>query len=122
MARFASQRGVGAGAEAAVDFKKLGNILAAAGAVVLIGACFWWFAFYTSVVRDIGRLTGGGADASLSDALTCLYSSGGICALVAGASSLTGKTPYEPMMFWLGLAGLLLGLLIRFAVKPSSSR
>jgi hypothetical protein len=113
---------VRAAAEAAVDFKKLGNILAAAGAVVLIGACFWWFTFYTSVVRDIGRLTGGGADASLSDALTCLYSSGGICALVAGASSLTGKTPYEPMVFWFGLAGLLLGLLIRFAVKPSGSR
>jgi len=62
-----------------VDFKKLGNILTAAGAVALIGAGFWWFAFYTSVVRDLGRLTGGGADASLSDALTCLYSSGGMC-------------------------------------------
>ena len=49
-------------AEAAVDFKRLGNILTAAGAVVLIGACFWWFAFYTSVVRDLGRLTGGGAN------------------------------------------------------------
>ena len=104
-----------------MDFKKLGNILTAAGAVALIGAGFWWFAFYTSVVRDIGRLTGGGTDASLSDALTCLYSSGGICALVAGASSLTGKTPYEPMVFWLGLAGLLLGLLIRLAAKPSGT-
>jgi hypothetical protein len=108
-------------AEAAVDFKKLGNILTAVGAVVLIGACFWWFAFYTSVVRDLGRLTGGGADTSLSDALTCLYSSGGICALVSGASSLTGKTPYEPMLFWFGLAGLLVGLVIRFAAKPSST-
>jgi len=108
-------------AEAVVDFKKLGNILTAAGAVVLMGACFWWFAFYTSVVRDIGRLTGGGADANLSDALTCLYSSGGICALVAGASSLTGKTPYEPILFWFGLAGLLFGLLIRFAAKPSGT-
>jgi len=104
-----------------VDFKKLGNILTAAGAVVLIAAGFWWFAFYTSVARDIGRLTGGGTDASLSDALTCLYSSGGICALVAGASSLTGNTPYEPMVFWFGLAGLVLGLLIRLAAKPSGT-
>jgi hypothetical protein len=103
-------------AEAAVDFRKLGNILTAAGAVLLIGACFWWFTFYTSVVRDLGRLTGGGADATLSDALTCLYSSGGIC-----ASSLTGKTPYEPMLFWFGLAGLILGLLIRLAAKPSAT-
>jgi hypothetical protein len=111
----------GPAAEAAVDFRKLGNILTAAGAVVLIGACFWWFAFYTSVVRDLGRLTGGGADATLSDALTCLYSSGGICALVSGASSLTGKTPYEPMLFWFGLAGLIVGLLIRLAAKPSGT-
>jgi hypothetical protein len=111
----------GPAAEAAVDFRKLGNILTAAGAVVLIGAGFWWFAFYTSVVRDLGRLTGGGADATLSDALTCIYSSGGICALVSGASSLTGKTPYEPMLFWFGLAGLILGLLIRLAAKPSGT-
>jgi hypothetical protein len=111
----------GPAAEAAVDFRKLGNILTAAGAVVLIGACFWWFAFYTSVVRDLGRLTGGGADTSLSDALTCLYSSGGICALVSGASSLTGKTPYEPMLFWFGLAGLILGLLIRLVANPSGT-
>ena len=111
----------GPAAEAAVDFKRLGNILTAAGAVVLIGACIWWFTFFTSVLRDLGRLTGGGADARLSDAVSCLYSSGGICALVSGASSLTGKTPYEPMLFWFGLAGLILGLLIRVTVKPSGT-
>ena len=104
-----------------MDFKKLGNILTVAGAVVLVGALVWWFSFYSSVVREIGRATGGGADASVFDAWSCLYSSSGICALVTGVSTLAGKTAYEPMLFWFGLAGLLLGLLIRFTAKPGGA-
>jgi hypothetical protein len=104
-----------------VDFKKLGNALTAIGAVVLVGAFIWWFSFYSSVVRDIGRATGGQGDASVLDAWSCLYSSGGICALVTGVSTLAGRTAYEPMVFWFGLAGLLLGLLIRFTAKPSGA-
>jgi hypothetical protein len=108
-------------AEAAVDFKKLGNILTLAGAVVLVGACIWWFSFYSSVVRDVGRATGGGSDATVFDAMSCLYSSSGICALVTGVATLAGRTAYEPMVFWFGLGGLLLGLLIRFTAKPSGT-
>ena len=94
-----------------MDFKKLGNLLTVLGAVTLVGACIWWFSFYSSVVRDIGRVTGGGSDATVFDAMSCLYSSSGICALVSGVSTLAGRTAYEPMLFWLGLAGLLSGLL-----------
>jgi hypothetical protein len=108
-------------AEAAVDFKKLGNVLTAAGAVVLVGACVWWFSFYSSVVREVGKATGGGSDATVFDAMSCLYSSSGICALVAGVATLAGRTPYEPMVFWFGLSGLLLGLLIRFTAKPGGA-
>ena len=56
------------------------------------------------------------------DAVSCLYSSSGICALVSGVATLAGKTPYEPMLFWFGLAGLVLGVLIRFTAKPSGRR
>ena len=35
--------------------------------------------------------------------------------------SLAGKTAYEPMLFWFGLAGLILGVLIRFTAKPSGA-
>jgi len=104
-----------------VDFKKLGNALTVTGALVLVGAFIWWFSFYSSVVREIGRATGGGSDASVFDAMSCLYSSGGICTLVTAVTALTGRTAYEPMVFWFGLAGLLLGLLIRFTAKPGGA-
>lgn len=104
-----------------MDFKRLGNILTVAGAVVLAGACAWWFSFYSSVVREIGKATGGGSDATVFDALSCLYSSSGICALVSGVAALAGRTAYEPMVFWFGLGALLLGILIRFTAKPSGA-
>jgi hypothetical protein len=55
------------------------------------------------------------------DALSCLYSSSGACSLVTGVATIAGRTPYEPMLFWFGLAGLVLGLLIRFTAKPSGT-
>jgi hypothetical protein len=107
-------------AEAAVDFRKFGNVLMLAGAAVLVAACIWWFTYYSSVVREIGKLTGSG-EGSVLDVVGCLYSSGGICGLVASVSVLAGKTAYEPMLFWFGLAGLILGVLIRYTAKPSGA-
>ncbi len=104
-----------------MDFKKLGNVLTLAGVAALIGAVIWWFVFYSSVVREIGKATGGGADAKVTDALSCLYSSSGICAVVSAVATVAGRTPYEPMLFWFGLAGLILGLLIRYAAKPGGA-
>lgn len=102
-----------------MDFKRLGNLLMMLGGVVLVAAVIWWLSFYSSVARDLGKATGGSADAGISDALSCLYSSSGICAVVTGVASLVGKTPYEPMVFWFGVAALVLGLLVRFAAKPA---
>jgi hypothetical protein len=107
-------------AEAVVDFRKLGNLLMLAGVVVLAAACIWWFTYYSSVVREIGKLTGSG-EGSVLDVVGCLYSSAGICGLVASVSVLAGKTAYEPMLFWFGLAGLILGVLIRFTAKPAGA-
>ena len=104
-----------------MDFKKLGNLLMAAGAVALVGAVIWWFSFYSSLARELGRATGGQGDASVFDAWTCIYSSSGVCALVAAVAPLTGKTAYEPMLFWLGLAGLIAGVVIRLSAKPAVS-
>jgi hypothetical protein len=106
-------------AEAAVDFKKLGNVLMIASAAVLVAAAIWWFSFYSSVVREIGQATG--REGSVFDVVGCLYSSSGICGLVATVAVLAGKTAYEPMLFWLGLAGLILGVLIRFTAKPAGA-
>ena len=103
-----------------MDFRKFGNVLTLAGVVVLLAACIWWFTFYSSVVREIGRLTGSG-EGSVSDVVGCLYSSSGICGLASAGAVLAGKTAYEPMLFWFGLAGLILGVLIRFTAKPSGA-
>ena len=103
-----------------MDFRKLGNLLMLAGAVVLVAACIWWFTFYSSVVREIGKATGSG-EGSVFDVVGCLYSSAGICGLVSSVAILAGKTAYEPMLFWFGLAGLILGVLIRYTAKPSGA-
>jgi membrane associated rhomboid family serine protease len=106
-------------AEAAVDFRKLGNLLVLAGVAVLVAACIWWFSFYSSVVREIGQATG--REGSVFDVVACLYSTSGICGLVASVAVLAGKTAYEPLLFWFGLAGLILGVLIRYTAKPSGA-
>jgi hypothetical protein len=108
-------------AEAAVDFKKLGNALTAIGALTLVIAVAWWMYFYNSLMKDFARLTGSRPDAGLSDALSCLYSTSGACGLVSGVATLAGRTPYEPMLFWFGLAAVVLGLLIRFTAKPGGT-
>ena len=104
-----------------MDVKRLGNILIAAGAAVLAASLIWWFAFYKSVIREVGRASGGQGEGSVVDAVSCIYSSSGVCALVSGIATMAGKTAYEPMLFWFGLAGLALGVIIRATAKPSST-
>lgn len=104
-----------------MDFKRLGNILMVAGAVVLAAALTWWFVFYTSVIREVGRASGGPGEGSVVDAVSCIYSSSGACALVSGIATLAGRTAYEPMVFWFGLAGLILGIVIRATAKPTGA-
>ena len=104
-----------------MDFRKLGNALMILGAAVLIGAVIWWMTFYNSIARDIGKATGARPDAGLSDVVSCLYSTGGICVWVQTGATFVGKTPYEPMTFWFGLAALLLGGLIRYTAKPGGA-
>ena len=104
-----------------MDIRRLGNILIAAGAVLLAAALIWWFVFYTAVIREVGRASGAQGDGSVLDAVSCIYSSSGVCALVSGIASMAGRTPYEPLAFWFGLAGLILGVLIRVTAKPAGA-
>jgi hypothetical protein len=109
--------------EAAVDFRKLGNALAALGAIVVAGALVWWFVFYSSVVDQLGRAPGGKeTGAGVRDMWRCLYSSDGLCALISGGANLIGKTPYEPRLFWAGLGALVVGVIIRIAAKPRAAQ
>lgn len=107
--------------EAAVDLKKLGNILAVGGAVVLVAALVWWFTFYSSVVREFSRATGSQGEGSVFEAMSCLYSSSGMCAVVTGIAALAGRTAYEPLVFWVGAVALVVGVLIRVTAKPAGT-
>jgi hypothetical protein len=104
-----------------MDFKRFGTLLAGLGLIALLGAIVWWFTFYQGIVQELAKAPGGHANMSVFDAIGCLYSGTGLCALIAGGANLMGKTAYEPMLFWFGLAALVAGLLVRFTAKPSSA-
>jgi hypothetical protein len=104
-----------------MDFRRLGNILIAAGAAIVAASLVWWFLFYRSVIREVARASGGQGEGSVLDAASCIYSSSGACAFVSGIAQLAGKTPYEPKAFWFGLAALVVGVVIRVAVKPAGA-
>ena len=105
-----------------MDLKKLVNVLLAGGALVIAGAFIWWYSFFSSVMRDVSSVPGAKSEFSVFDAWTCFDSSGDFCALVAGGARLLGKTPYEPKVFWIGLAALVAGALIRATVKPQGAK
>ena len=103
-----------------MDFRKLGNLLVVGGAAVVAAAILWWLFFYSAIMRELAQAPGappGGN--SVFDALSCLYSNRDVCGFIAGFARLLGRTPYEPMVLWVGLAGLILGVLIRVTAKPS---
>ena len=88
-----------------MNANKLGSILFKAGVLITMVAVVWWGMTYGQKAMDVG--------AGLNRALTCLYSSGGLCGLTG---ALTGST-YEPAMFWVGvvllIAGIVLGMIKR---------
>jgi hypothetical protein len=103
--------------------RRAGNILSLLGLVVTAGAFAWWLAFYSAIMRELSRAPNappGGN--SVFDAVSCLYSSKDVCGLIAGAARMIGKTPYEPMLLWAGLAGLVVGIVVRVAARPAGGR
>ena len=105
-----------------MDIRKLGNILAIGGLAVILGAFAWWYTFFSSIMRDVANVPGARGEVSIFDAKSCIYTSSDFCGLISGGARLLGKTPYEPKVFWIGLAALVVGLLIRATTKPSGAR
>jgi hypothetical protein len=106
-----------------VDFKRLGTILTAVGTALTVAAVAWWFTFYSSVMRELALAPGappGGH--SVLDAVTCLYSSQDLCGFITGLARLAGRTPYEPMLFWVGVASLAAGIIVRLSARPTAGR
>ena len=105
-----------------MDIKKLGSLLLIGGALVLVAAVIWWYSFYASIMSDVSNVPGARGQFNVFDAWSCLYTSSDFCGLVSGGARLLGKTPYEPKVFWIGLAAVVAGLLIRATTKPSGAK
>jgi hypothetical protein len=88
--------------------KRLAKVMLASGVGVTVLALLWWARFYGSITRDLDR--------DLSDAFSCLYSSGGACGFVGSLVQLGGGTPYTPIVFWLGAALLIAGSIVGLSV------
>ena len=98
-----------------MNIEKLKKVLMGTGGVILGVAIIWWFSFYSEVVNELGR--GKGWD----DALVCLYSSSGGCAIISGLAKFGGATPYEPLVFWVGIIVLALGVILKFTQSKENT-
>ncbi len=70
--------------------------------LTLGGAFIWWRSFYASALPPGTQLP-----------LECLFRSAEFCSVVGTGSQIIGGTPYQPVVFWLGLIGLVAGLILR---------
>ncbi len=93
-----------------MNFRRLGTLLIGGGFILVVAAAAWWWSFYAPLAQDM--------NVDLSRAVRCLYSTSGACGLVSGVAQLGGKTPYEPMLLWIGLGALAAGFLIRLSSAP----
>lgn len=106
-----------------MDFKRLGSILIIGGIAVMAAAFAWWLSFYSSILRELARAPAAPPTSnSVFDLFSCFYSSRDVCGFIAGFARLVGRTPYEPMLLWVGLAGLVVGVVIRLSAKPVGGR
>ena len=106
-----------------MHLRRLGTILIAGGTGLAAAAFAWWLAFYSTIMRELAQAPSappGGN--SVFDAISCLYSSADVCGFIAGFARLMGRTPYEPMVFWAGLAALVAGVVVRLAARSAGGR
>ena len=89
-----------------MDTRKLASVLFFAGIMLLGVAVLWWGIYY-------GKIT----DGALSRAVSCLYSSAGLCGVAAGIGQIADTLPYTPILFWIGAASVAAGVLINVSDK-----
>lgn len=91
-----------------MDVRKLSLVLIALGVAALFAALIWWFNFWGDVARQLNR--------NVFDALDCLFLTGGKCGEVTAVASWAGKTPYTPIVFWVGATLTAVGVIIHFSI------
>lgn len=95
------------------NLKTLSNNFAIGGIILILISALWWFSFYGAITSKMG--------ANVTDAFSCLYSSNGVCAVASSMAQISGKTPYDPIVFWIGLIAAIAGGVIgKSPAEPSA--
>lgn len=96
--------------------KKLAIIAIEIGVLILSVAILWWHSFYRVIAQQL-VITLGESDPTVGAGFRCLYSTAGKCREVIEYGESLGKTVYSPMLFWLGVAVSISGLVLLMVEK-----
>lgn len=89
------------------DVRTLSLITLGAGALITVAAITWWAMFYSEVINPLV-----GPGKNLASVVHCLWSSPSDCTFLSSLYGLTGGTPYDPSIFWIGISGIVIGLVL----------
>lgn len=92
-----------------MNARKLSLILILGGAGISLLAVIWFMTAYAAAMEMASDFMG---DEYVAKMMSCLYSSSPIC---QGAGMLDDSPAYSPVVFWIGVVGLLAGIVVRFA-------
>lgn len=98
-----------------MDTRKLSLFLTVGGVGAILLAFVWFVAAYAGAMEMAADLAG---DELVMEMMSCLYSSSPIC---QGAGMLDDRPAYSPVLFWIGVIGLLAGIAVRFAAGKSDA-
>lgn len=95
-----------------MDIRRLSLILMLGGAGAVLLALVWFVAAYAGAAEMMEFM----GDEFALKMLSCLYSSSAIC---QGAGMFSDGPSYSPVLFWIGLIGVLAGVVIRLSAGSS---
>jgi hypothetical protein len=93
--------------------KTLLNLFTALGAVITAASAAWWGLVYHFVSQQNGE--------SMWDSVSCMYSLSAECNFLRAMGWLRGVNPYEPMLFWTGLAVLLVSITVKRSLSQEGA-
>ncbi len=85
--------------------KTMLNSFAGLGVAITATSAAWWGLVYHFVSQQNGE--------SMWDSVACMVSLSAECNFLRAMGWLRGMNPYEPMLFWTGIAVLLVSLIAR---------
>jgi len=84
------------------------RLLILLGLALAIVAAVWWGLFYGGAADRMGA----SVSDFLQETLPCLIYSTDVCALVRGFGNLLGYSPYQPVMLWVAIALVIVGIVL----------